>query len=83
MTFIDTWKEPAGKTTYTTTGKEPSSTGDKVDLACWLLQGKMDEHLHGSGTVGDVYYGVTRPMGMSLEDTKVLIKECKNREYLK
>lgn len=83
MTFIDTWKEPAGKTTYATTGKEPEPYGDRVDLACWLLQGKIDEHLHGSGTVGDVYYGVTRPMGMSLEDTKVLIKECKNRGYLR
>jgi hypothetical protein len=80
---VSTWREPSSKTAYVTTGKEASPTGEKIDLACWLLQGRIDEKLHGSGTVGDVYYGVTRPMGMSLDETKTLVKECKKRGYLK
>lgn len=83
MAFLDTWREPSSKRTYTTTGKEAEPMGSKVDLACWFLQGKIDDTLRGTGSMEDIYYKVTRPMGMSLEDTKTLVKECKKRGYLR
>jgi hypothetical protein len=84
MPFVDTWREPTSKTAYVCTGKEPDPLGDKVDMACWLLQGKIDSRFHGQpATVGQVYYEVMRPLGMSLEETKRLVKESKARGYLR
>jgi len=84
MAIIQTWREPRGKTKYTSTGKEPEPHGDKVDLACWMLSGKVDDSFGGgSGTIGEIYYQVTRPLGMSLDDTSTLVKECNKRGYLR
>jgi len=84
MPVVQTWREPRGKTKYASTGKEPEPHGDNVDLACWMLSDKIDTVALDSGlTVGEVYYQVTRPLGMSLDDTQVLVTQCSKRGYLR
>jgi len=83
-TYVNAWKEPATKRAYVCTGKEADPLGDKLDLACWVLAGKVkDEFMDKPATMGDIYHEVMRPLGMSLDDTSRLVKEAKKRGYLK
>ena len=84
MTFMSgTPRELEGKRTYTPTGKEPEAEGNTMDLASWMLASRMQEALAGPATVGDIYYTVTRSMGMSAAETAALVKVAKSRGYLK
>jgi len=81
---LTTWKEPSSRSTYVSTGKEAGPECGKMDLACYILAGKIDDEFRGEpATLKDIYYNVMRPMGMSLNDTTSLVKEAKSRGYLK
>lgn len=81
---LASWREPGGKTTFVSAGKDASPNCSSEELAYWLLAGRINEHLSGSpATIAEIYHKVTRPMGLTSEDTIKLVKNAKKWGYLK
>ena len=84
MIVRDKWKELEGTTTYVPTGKEADPLGDKEELAYWFLASRIgDTFGEEPATVGEVYYKVTRALGMSSSETAQLVRGAKRTGYLK
>lgn len=84
MSFVTSWKEPGGKKTYVSTGKEMPIGGDDEALAYWMLAGKMDSTFgEVPATVAEVYYQVARPMGLSSSEAGQLVRGAKKSGYLR
>lgn len=79
----DGWRAPTGTKVYAPTGKEPEPWA-KGDTAYWTLADKIEGVLGSvGGTLGDIYYRVTRPLGLSLDDTRELVLTAKRYGYLR
>jgi len=77
-------KELEGTRKYVATGKEADPLGGKEDLAYWFLADRISNTFAGeSATVGEIYYSVTRSLGMSSSETAQLITEARRQGYLK
>ena len=78
------WRELEGTTTYVPTGKEVSPVAGKEELAYWLLASRIgDTFGEEPATTGEIYYKVTRPLGMSSSETVQLVKDARKAGYLK
>jgi len=83
------WEEPVGKSVYSSTGKDLSVgegvyEGDnRFDLAYWMFANKLEENLPYGGTLSDVYYQVSVPLGLSLDDTRTLLKKATKAGFVK
>lgn len=83
MTFVSSWKAPAGKATYVSTGKDMPVGGGDEELAYWMLAGRMDSAFGGTpATVAEIYYQVARPMGLSSSEAGQLVRGAKRSGYL-
>jgi len=84
MLIRDKWKELGGTKGYVPTGKEVAPGGSQEDLAYWVLASRIGDAFGSRpATVGEIYYSVTRPMGMSSSDTVQLVQGAKKQGYLK
>jgi len=84
MIVRDKWKELEGTTTYVPTGKEASPVGGKEDLAYWYLASRISDTFgEEPATVGEIYYKVTRPLGMTSSETVQLVKDARKAGYLR
>ena len=79
------WKELQGKRRYIATDKDPPVyENDKESLAYWMLASRINETFGGQpATVGEIYYGITRPLRMSSSDTADLVTQARRAGYLK
>jgi len=78
------WKELQGKRRYIATDKDPPGEGSKEELAYWMLASRINETFGGQpATVGEIYYGITRPLRMSSSDTADLVTQARRAGYLK
>lgn len=83
MIVRDKWRELEGTTTYVPTGKEVSPVAGKEELAYWFLASRIGDALgEEPTTVGEIYYKVTRPLGMTSSETVQLVKGAKKAGYL-
>lgn len=84
MIVKDKWVELEGTTTYTPTGKEVSPVADRGELAYWFLASRMGDTFGGEpATMGEVYYKVTRSLGMTSSETTQLVRGAKKMGYLR
>jgi len=79
----DGYREPTSSRVYVPTGKEPAS-GSYGEEAYWVLAGRIESTLGPEGgTIGEIYHEVTGPLGLTLDDTRLLVREAVRRGYLK
>lgn len=84
MIVRDKWRELEGTRKYVPTEKESDPLGDKQDLAYWFLASRIrDAFGDEPATVGEIYYRITRPLGMSSSETVQLVRDAKRQGYLK
>ena len=77
-------KELEGTRKYVATGKEADPLGGKEDLAYWVLASRINDTFgEQPATVGEIYYSVTRPLGMASSDTAQLVTQARRQGYLK
>lgn len=82
--IVGRWKEPSGRMRYISTGKEPEEYTRNEDLAYWALAGRIEDWFgKDGGTIGDIYHNITGPLGLSLDETRILVTGAKRRGYLK
>lgn len=83
MTVLAGWREPTGTTVYVPIIKDAPSYGGKLELACWFLAGQTNDKLGpGGGTIAEIYHRVTGPQGLTLDNTRDLVKASKKLGYL-
>lgn len=85
MIIRDGWREPVGKATYASSGKEPPpSNFQSTTYAYWMLAGQMEKRFGGEpATVGEIYHQVTGPLGLTSSETVQLVRSAKKEGYLK
>jgi hypothetical protein len=77
------WKELEGTRKYIVTGKEVDPQGSKEDLAYGFLASRMSDAFgEEPATVGDIYYQVTRSLGMTSSETAQLVRDARKKGYL-
>ena len=77
----DGFRPSTGKTLYGWTGKTPAQGCGSNETASYLLSKKIDEIL-STGTLGEVYNGITGPMGLTLQETRGLVTKAVDWGYL-
>ena len=84
MIVRDKWKELEGTTTYIPTGKEVSPLAGREEVAYWFLASRIGDTFGGEpATAGEIYYKVTRSLGMTSSETVQLIKGARKTGYLR
>lgn len=85
MIVSDGWEAPTGKKLYAPTDKEPPAFGSHdEEYAYWVLVGHIRDKFGDEGaTTKDIYYGVTRTLGLSSSETIALVRRAKAAGYLK
>jgi deoxyribodipyrimidine photolyase-like uncharacterized protein len=84
----DKWREPKSGRKYEITNKEPERDHHgqpyKLDMLYWQFVEKIRDILgEEPSTLMDIYQHVTRPNGLSTDDTKELVKGAVNHGFLK
>ena len=86
MIVSDRWTPPAGKKLYAPTDKdEPELSGFawEKDFAYWSLARQIGDRFGpGGATIYDVYYEITRKLGLSSSDTVTLLRKARAQGYL-
>ena len=83
MSTMYTWREPTGRRIFAPTGKEPGLTA-RGEEAYWMLAEQIDEKLGPEGgTLAEIYHKVMGPLGLSLDNTRNLLKGAKVHGYIK
>ncbi|MHA2069468.1 MAG: hypothetical protein ACXABY_34330, partial [Candidatus Thorarchaeota archaeon] len=67
---------------YAPTDKEPGEYFNETIY--WSFAGRVSDSLGpDGGTLQEIYLGVTRPMGLSLQDTRELLSRGRARGYFR
>lgn len=79
----DKYREPTSKRMFRPTDKEPGWTFEQAGDIPWMLAGRIEEVLGPEGgTIGEIYHKVTGPMGLSLDNTRDLVRKALKEGYL-
>ncbi len=82
-TVSDGWRESTSTKVLKLTEKEPGPYGRSED-ASWALAREIDKVLGPEGgTLNEIYRQVTGPLGLSLSDTRDLVKNAQKQGYLR
>ncbi len=80
------WEEPTGTSVFSSTGKDIETSaegGNRFELAYWMFASKLEESLPQGGTLSEIYYQVSVPLGLSVDDTKDMLKRAGKAGYIK
>lgn len=79
MIIRDTYREPRSQRLYVPTGKDMPFYARDREQAYWVLAGWIPE----TGMIlADIYHDILGPKGLTLEDTRVLVKGAVETGYL-
>jgi hypothetical protein len=79
--FRDDFQLPKSTRRFVSADKDPDTEGDTV---YWVFASRISEALGPEGgSMADIYNEVTRPLGLSLDDTKTLVNTAKSKGFLK
>lgn len=82
MIIKNVWREPTGRKVFVPTEKDPGWSGE--ENAYWALAGAIGDKLGPEGgTLGEIYHEVLGPLGLSLDDTRTLVRGAVKEGYLK
>jgi hypothetical protein len=80
------WEEPTGSSIYSSTGKDiemRAEVGDRLELAYWMFANRLESNLPQGGTLSEVYHQVSVPLGLSVDDTRELLKRAIKAGFVK
>jgi hypothetical protein len=87
----DRWKEPTGKRVFKSTGQDLPDWATGMDTpssrkeeAYWRIAKEIESTLGPEGgTLSEIYHEITGPYGLSLHDTRYLLKEAIKEGYIR
>jgi len=82
--FKDTWRESTGKTIFIPTEKDVELDRiNREEGAYWIFAKQLDDKLGSTGgTLNEIYYKIGRPLGLSLDTTRILLKGALASGYI-
>lgn len=85
MIRYDRWRESVSQKKYVATGREiPFHSFGRSEDAWYMLAGRVEDTFGPEGgTLSEIYYQVTGPLGLSLATTRELVVSAKKGGYLK
>lgn len=84
MIVRDGYREPTSRKVFKPTGKDPSWTFEHGGDIPWMFAGRIEGVLGPEGgTIGEIYHQVTGPLGLSLDDTRELVRKAIREGYLR
>lgn len=82
-TIRDNWTEPRGTTLYSGSGKSPKGVrAGSDDYVYDFLAQRIDEAFPEGATLSQIYHEVTSPLGLTLDDTRDIVRRAKQVGYL-
>ncbi len=80
----DRFRVPMGGRMYYPTGRDFSIGEGRNEEAYWVFSKQVGDKFGETGaTVGEIYKGVSGPLGLTLDNTKVLVQGSVERGYLR